>query len=211
MGSSHSIDEALEFYNDVDAWLGCHPADRWVYNKLELSCRMGYQCGPACVPVPQPGEYIVRPTTNLHGMGLGAYFSKITWSTDHLPVGTFWCEVFEGRHLSVDYDMGKQVLCVEGHRTPGQPISRFSKWECVTDVMPFPEILHQLKGDYRHINVEYINGRLIEVHLRDNPDFRDGAAVIYPVWRDDKEASDKIRNPNYVPAAAADRLGFIKL
>ena len=46
---------------DEDAWLSCHPEDRWLFDKLLLSSHLGYLCGPCGVGVPRDGEYIVRP------------------------------------------------------------------------------------------------------------------------------------------------------
>jgi len=37
------------------------PAFRSLYNKLDLSLRLGYNAGPAGCPVPKSGNYIIRP------------------------------------------------------------------------------------------------------------------------------------------------------
>jgi len=200
----------LTFALDEQAWVGCHSDDRWLFNKLELSKRLGYKCGPACVPVPAPGEYIVRPCINLNGMGKGAHFLHIEEDTDNLPVGTFWCEKFSGQHLSIDYEFGKQVLCVEGTRHKDQPIQRFNRWAKVEAAVPLPDILKTLKGEYRFINIEMIGGNIIEVHLRDNPDFRDGATCIFPVWNDDPNLEQKKKNRHFVSDPEVDRVGFLK-
>jgi len=44
--------------------------------------------------------------------------------------------------------------------------------------------LNKLKGEYEWINCEFIGSRLIEVHFRQNPDFRYGNSVAIPVWND---------------------------
>lgn len=196
-----------KFKDDEEAWLGCHDEDRWVFNKLEVSRRLGYDCGPSPLPVRTPGEYIIRPCVNMCGMGLGAEIVFIENETAHLPPGTFWCEVFSGRHLSIDYMLGEQILCVEGFRREDQPLSRFSAWEIVDDIVPFPEILTRLKGSYHFINVEMIGGRIIEIHLRNNPDFEHGARKLTPVWIDEHE---KVSDPNFISDPWGDRLGFIR-
>ena len=41
---------------DKHAWL-IYPDHRNLFNKLELSLRLGYTCGPAGVDVPKSGMY----------------------------------------------------------------------------------------------------------------------------------------------------------
>lgn len=96
--------------------------------------------------------------------------THIAKSTDNLPDGTFWCEKFEGRHLSVDYYRGTQTLCVEGHKS-SDSLSRWDLWEKTDDEIPYPDILKELVGQYDWVNVEFIGGKIIEIHLRQNPDF----------------------------------------
>ena len=59
---------------DYQAWIA-YPEYRWIFNKLEIALKLGYQAGPACVPLP-PVPYhfkaVVRPIYNLYGMGVGA-------------------------------------------------------------------------------------------------------------------------------------------
>ena len=59
-----------EIDEDYQAW-DAYPESRWIFNKLELSLKLGYNAGPACVPVKEAGKYIVRPIYNLYGMGVG--------------------------------------------------------------------------------------------------------------------------------------------
>ena len=64
-------------------WNRILPEHLWIYNKLFLSQRLGYTCGPAGLEVPKPGFYIVRPCMNLMGMGR---YSRIEWieeNTEH--------------------------------------------------------------------------------------------------------------------------------
>jgi len=191
-----------DFKEDHEVWDYCNIEDLWIYDKLIVSRRLGYTCGPIGTEVPHPGEYIVRPITNLLGMGRGATFEHIENETDHLPLGYFWCEIFKGRHLSVDYIDETQVLCVEGFRDPSAPIYRWSRWERVDDVVPFP--IHEwLTGYYKNINCEFIGDKLIEVHLRLNPDFDDNTQSLDVVWEDDN------REPNIV-SPDYKRKGFIK-
>jgi len=172
---------------EVLAWYKANPEDLWIFDKLILAKRLGYTCGPVGTIVPKPGEYIVRPCVNVPGMGRGAKITYIEYDTlDHPDChpGFFWCEVFYGRHISVDYYDGVQTLTVEGTRDHGAPPWRFIKWQKVDDILPLPEILLPLKSKYKCINIEYIDGKPIEVHLRHNPDFVHGNSIAIPVWQD---------------------------
>lgn len=171
----------MDLRTDDQCWVRCHPLDLWIYDKLILSRKLGYKCGPAGVNVPEPGQYIVRPISNILGMGRQAESLYLTDSTDHLPPGTFWCEKFNGRHLSIDYDNTKSVLCVEGLRPPQNPLWKWAKWRRVDSVIPFPLVLRGLE-DKSQINCEFIDGKLIEVHQRFNQDMGEYNEVI-PVWK----------------------------
>ena len=187
--------------NDEDIWPQVPLEHLWLFDKLILARKLGYQCGPAGVPVPVPGWYIVRPVTNLLGMGRGAEVLWIEASTDHLPPGYFWSERFLGRHVSVDYHYGWQILAVEGFRNSGDPLWKFSRWERVEDRYELPlEIL----AEYTYSNVEFGGGQVIEVHLRKNPDFQYQNSWAVPVW--EGEAVDS--SQRFIEAADWRRKGF---
>jgi hypothetical protein len=192
---------------DPDVWLKTNPEHLWVYDKAILSRKLGYLCGPAGVPVPKPGQYIVRPITNLLGMGLGAFFTSIERDTTSLPLGTFWCEVFEGRHLTFDYAYGSQVVAYEGIPAADNPFA-FDRWVKVDDVFTLPPELAEIAVNYRHTNVEVIGGKVIEFHLRGNPDWMKWDADELIVVRD---AENTLNRPGYryVPDPDYGRDGFL--
>jgi len=165
-------------------WDQIHTDDLWVYNKLILSRVLGYTCGPIGTSVPRPDFYILRPSMNLLGMGRYARKEYIYKYTDCYHPSEFWCEVFEGDHISVDYQNKEQKLTVMGVRDEMNPLYKWDIWKKVDYEMPFPTILNKLKGEYEWINCEFIGSRLIEVHFRQNPDFRYGNSVAIPVWND---------------------------
>jgi hypothetical protein len=173
--------------NGNDEWNYIHPSDLWVYNKLFLSRVLGYTCGPVGTTVPRPDFYIVRPSFNLLGMGRFARNEWIEQYTDHIHPAEFWCEIFEGEHLSVDFHHQESELVVLGTKDSSDPYYKWQKWEKIDQKVDFPEILKDLKGDYAWINCEFIGGKLIEVHFRRNPDFRYGNSVAIPVWDDEKK------------------------
>ena len=108
-------------------WRNPKVNDLWALDKLILSKKLGYICGPAGIEVPSEGDYIVRPVLNVFGLGMGAKKMHLKNNTQHLPIGTFWCEWFEGRHLTVDYAKGKQVRCVEGFKKTST-LQKWDKW-----------------------------------------------------------------------------------
>lgn len=172
----------MKEHAEDSVWRTIDPDDIWVMDKLILSRKLKYNCGPVGLDVPMPGYYIVRPCVNMLGLGLGAQRVYIDESTDHLPVGYFWCEWFSGRHLSIDYHWGKQVLAVEGFKTP-DTFTRWKLWKRVEDSMPLPSLLAELAQRHKHVNCEFIGNKLIEVHLRRNEDFDDDVNVFVPVWQ----------------------------
>lgn len=170
--------------NDTEedkVWKTINPDYMWVMDKLILSSKLGYICGPTGIDVPEPGYYIVRPCVNALGLGLGAEKVWLEKDTTHLPYGYFWCEWFEGRHLSIDYKNKKQVLCVEGYKQK-DTFTKWDKWIKTNDEISFPHILKDLT-DIELINCEYIGDKLIEVHLRHNEDFSDNITEFIPVWK----------------------------
>jgi hypothetical protein len=182
--------------NDVDVFDSIAPDDLWCVDKLILSKKLGYVCGPAGV-VPPPGKYIVRPIMNLRMMSVGARIQCL--DSDSIPDGYFWCELFAGRHLSFDYHWGKQTLAVEGFRTEPTRLDRFSHWTRLDQDFKLPEILQTVADRYEWFNVEVIGDRVIEVHFRYNDDFANhDATTIIPVWSDE-----------FYSSPTGDRIGFI--
>ena len=163
-------------------WKTINPNDIWVLDKLILSRKLGYICGPVGLDVPVPGYYIVRPCVNMLGLGLGAQKVWIDKDTTTLTLGYFWCEWFEGKHLSIDYQYGLQKLCVEGIKEEST-FTKWSRWNRVSDCIPCPRILDDMFLRYKWLNCEFINSNLIEVHLRHNEDFDGGINYFIPVWQ----------------------------
>jgi hypothetical protein len=182
--------------DDADVFGSIDLDDLWCVDKLILSKKLGYNCGPAGI-TPAPGQYIVRPIINLKMMSVGAKIQYL--DSDSIPDGYFWCEIFTGRHLSFDYNWGKQTLAVEGFRNDPLRLDRFSHWTKITQEFKLPEILQTVADKYPWFNVEVIGDRVIEVHFRYNDDFSNhDANTIIPVWSDE-----------FYSSPAGDRLGFI--
>jgi hypothetical protein len=178
----------MTFTSEPLAWQTTKLEDLWVLDKLILSRHLGYACGPVGVNVPRPAHYIVRPCVNALGMGLATSKVFIKDNSDHLPVGSFWCEIFHGRHLSVDFNYGKQVLCTQGIRESDDPYWRWTKWVRTDDVVKLPDFIQAIANKYEWFNVEYIGDKSIEVHFRANPDFWiagfENIQEVIPIWHD---------------------------
>lgn len=188
-------------------WNNIHLDDLWVYNKLFLSRCLGYLCGPSGVPVPKPDFYIVRPCINLLGMSRMARIEWIESDTEKFHPAEFWCEIFSGDHISVDYYHKKPNLTVLGERNDKDPLYKWKKWSKIDKDINFPIILEKLVGNYDWINCEFIGNKLIEVHFRQNPDFRYGNDIAIPIWNDDNGCIKK--NKNFVSDIDYKRSGFL--
>jgi len=169
-----------EYTEEDRVWKTIDPNHMWVLDKLILSKKLGYKCGPIGIDVPVPGWYIVRPCVNAMGLGLGAEKVWLEEETMHLPLGYFWCEWFEGRHLSVDYHYGLPKLCVEGFKDEST-FTQWDRWIKTDDFVHFPEVLNEFIST-PWINCEFIGGKLIEVHFRHNMDFEGDIEEFIPVW-----------------------------
>ena len=166
-------------------WVNVDPDNIWVMDKLILSRKLGYVCGPVGMDVPTPGYYMVRPCVNALGLGLGAQKVWIEEETVDLPIGHFWCEFFEGQQFSIDYlpKEGIKLNTILGTKSD----DTFTKWDKWTNVEnnsrhKIPDILFPTILSYDHINLEFIDDKLIEVHLRRNQDFDGDITEFIPVW-----------------------------
>lgn len=163
-------------------WQNINPDHIWALDKLILSKKMGYECGPVGIDVNKPGKYIVRPCVNAIGLGMGSSVLKLHKNTSHLPLGYFWCEWFEGDHISVDYINGKHVLAVQGFKDDAT-FTKWNRWSRVDINTPLPSLLHEFVPHYHTLNCEFIGGNLIEVHFRRNEDFDGDVINFIPVWK----------------------------
>jgi len=178
--------------DDEQAWLK-YPQYRKYFNKLWVAEQQRFLCGPAGIKIPQTGWYISRPIYNIRGMGIGAekvYLAQGDYST--VPPGHFWCQWFDGNHVSVTFDASnsdwKAISAYRGHRNSSNPLYRFDYWTRLDHeaiVWQIPDFLWEIE-DVPRLNIEMINGNIIEVHLRDTPDPQ--FDEIIPAWSNQLEA-----------------------
>lgn len=176
--------------SDIEAW-DLYPHHRRWFNKLDLSLRFGYRCGPGAVAPRDSGWYVVRPIYNLEGMGVGARKQFIEAGDDRcVEPGFFWCEWFDGPQHSVTFEWTDSgwvpVSAWEGVR-PEDNLSRFTCWRRSIWRSGLPDEFDEL-ADCDLINVEFVDGRVIEVHLRSSPDPDVGEEIV-PVWADEEDVT----------------------
>lgn len=152
---------------------------------------LGYRCGPCGVPIPKTGKYCIRPIYNLDGMSKGAVSRFLKKGDESTPPGYFWCEHFNGEHYSVDFTNDrknkrwKQSLTVQGKK---QNHYKFLSWIKVQKRFQLPYLNNTWFDLVDTINVEYIGNKIIEIHLRNNPDFQDhNFSELRVVWQSDKK------------------------
>ena len=168
---------------DEEAWHQFPQHRNW-FNKLELSLKLGHDCGPCGTTPEKYGKYIVRPIYNLAGMSAKARVDILAnYDYAKIEPGHFWCEYIEGKQYSIDYEWkdGKwQVYSAyQAHRKRENPLFQFDKWTRVSIEKELPSWFDCL-SDVEKINVEFIENRIIEVHLRTSPDpYYD---EIIPIW-----------------------------
>jgi hypothetical protein len=173
-----------KLHTDQHVWGFIDDEDTWIFCKLIVARRAGHVCGSRGFAIPESGMYCVRPVTNFEGLSKNArieYREKGDWVMDIHP-GEFWVKKFNGLHVSVDYMGGEQVLTVAGYRNQSDPLYRFNYWVKEKHYLPLPKMLHSFVDKYPVINCEYIGGKLVEIHLRQNPDFLWGNTRMIPVW-----------------------------
>jgi len=201
------LEKKMIIDDDTQAW-EAYPQYRWVFNKLEVAMRLGYECGPACVPIKIKGDYIIRPIYNLFGQGIGA--KKVNLDPDlhseemiihkHVPPGYFWCEYLEGSHYSIDYkrENGKWIpfSAMVGVHENENNLVKFEVWEKVE--LPYfkiPDFIQEI--DVEYINIESKNENPFEIHLRTGNDQiwnLPMGSKLYPSWKETDKITRKHLN-----------------
>lgn len=203
------IDPSL--YDDCAAWTA-HPRFRWVYDRLLVAETTGVPSGPLGVdPASGSLPVVVKPITNLYGMGRGARLVRPGDPVEYQP-GFMWQQALAGRHVSVDMRLDPHTQAAIWQATSvGTPdpvrFGRFALWELIPGRLPETDTaeawaLAHLKHYAGVLNVELIGGQVIEVHLRLTQDWLEAgvygpddtvpppAAVLIPEWSDDDEDGD---------------------
>ena len=163
------------FVNDSDAWL-YNPDHQFIYNKLWVAQSQFIDCAPMEV---YPNKYpvVFKPIINLIGMSRG--FRKINNKEEYdkyLQDGFFWEDYLEGDHWCIDLVLnnGKILFCSCLLSHSGKSGS-FEYHESLPNFILPEHIKYWITNFFSDyvgcMNLEVIDGIIIEGHLRLNGDF----------------------------------------
>ena len=175
----------LQYFNDVfcpadidiptedsDAWTW-NPKHRWVYDKIAIAQSQGLQAGPHGV-TPPFFPVFSKPIVNLRGMGIGSrIMSDEADYRRYSTPGHMWMPLLEGKHVSSDVAVADGVPRWWRHVT-GKPAGEgtFDLWTVHAEADPAIEKrcgdwIRKHLADYTGmLNLETIEGTIIEAHLR---------------------------------------------
>ena len=168
--------------SDAAAWR-LNSTHRQIYDKLAVALGQGMLAAPCGVSPMDMGlapeqPVFVKPITNLAGMSIAAR----QLHADQLAAwpGLFWCELLEGEHVSSDALLldGRVQMMVHTLASAEKDQQRALWWR-VGVALPDQDarvrgwLEAQLPGYTGLCNVETIDGRVIEAHLRGSNGFFD--------------------------------------
>jgi hypothetical protein len=138
---------------------------RWIYNKIEICKRFGYEpYGPCGTPMPI-GEYCIRPIINVNGMAMGGFYKHIVRKEGEtvLKAGYVWTKWETGTRSWVEY-MNDEVSSsnIQIGWDENTQTEQFME-QPAYKAKPLPEIL---KGISRYMLVEYLGDVVIDIGLR---------------------------------------------
>ena len=159
--------------DDLDCYV-LYPVFRWVYNKL-LICEKQDLCHAPHGIEPPAFPVFSKPIYNLRGMGVGSRFilTKEDYDLRQQP-GHLWMVLLQGEHVSSDVAVvdgqAQQWFHVVGKL--GEKNGTFDYWTILNYQKPEIEeycgrwLDKHLKGYTGMVNLETIDSKIIEVHLR---------------------------------------------
>lgn len=158
--------------NDLDAWQK-YPNYNFLYNKMFICKIQNLKYAPMPI-LPKKFPVVIKPITNLMGMGLNSI--KITSKKEFIKYfnsNHFWCEFITGEHLSWDLllinGIIKYVCCFKGFKNQ-KKFGTFKYWKFIKNINTpnffFEFVDTYLKNFSGCINLETINNKIIECHLR---------------------------------------------
>ena len=165
-----------------------YPQHRWIYNKLLICETQGLDNAPHDI-MPRQFPVFSKPIYNMRGMGCGG---KIIESPEQFRAavqpGHMWMPLLNGEHVSTDAAVidGKAVWW---RHTIGKSLEQgmFDHWVILAESRPEIEeycgawLRRHFQGYTGCVNIETIDGKIIEAHLR----FADQWPDLYgPGWID---------------------------
>lgn len=153
--------------NDFESY-EMFPKYKKLYNKKYIAESQHLLCGDQINDENIDFPVIVRPVTNLYGMGLGAYY---LYEKKQIKKTDFWCEILKGLHISVDIFYNS--FGINGYIAfygKSDELFTFSYWEYLPNYKLPNNIInwiHNNLRDYNGVfNIEIIGDKIIECHLR---------------------------------------------
>ena len=159
--------ELKKFIDDRDSYPLCPQEYRWIYNKLSVAEIMEYYCGPSGAIIKKQGFYCVRPIMSFAGRGSGglmkfeSIFENGKLTQPLYRPGYFWCEWFDGLHGWTDFTYDKPVYESSGFEVGDNLHMKYHYEDIVYKEMP-----EQFKGISKHLVIEHIGRKVIEVSPR---------------------------------------------
>jgi hypothetical protein len=151
---------------DRDVYAQVPEADRWILNKLMLAERLGHNCGPVGMSVPN-GSYCLRPQNSIRGLGHGGFFKiDVDNVSTFMPIvpGYFWCEWFNGPHRFTHFINDVAVHSSLNPVTNGvMSTSGNTAFGVLTHAVAMPV---DLQGKSRYMMIESIGDKIVEVAFR---------------------------------------------
>jgi len=150
-----------------------YPAHRWVYDKLRICETQRLEHGPHGV-APRAFPVFSKPIYNLRGMGVGGRVLRSRAEYDEVQTpGHLWMPLLTGAHVSTDVAVEDGVPRWWRH-TVGAPLAdgMFDYWSVLAEPLPDLErsagawLRMHLRGYSGFVNLETIDGTIIEAHLR---------------------------------------------
>ena len=158
--------------DDDDAYR-LNPRHCWIYNKLLIALSQGLDCG-LHDNVPTRYPVFCKPLINLKGMGIGSSVLRSAHDYhDHCIPGRFWMKLLRGEHISSDIAVVAGRTAWYRH-TQGLPAAggTFDYWIIRAEANEDLERrssrwIRRYLPDYTGmLNIETIDGGIIEMHLR---------------------------------------------
>ena len=182
--------EEFEYLDEVpfDDWqsIEAYPEYEWVYDKNAISKLLndeeefGETCNLAFHEKPKKYPVMVKPRTNLDGMGKDAIKARTEFGIESFMGEDFIAQPFvEGTHFSIDFLLYHgQVLednnVMVATKKGGSIIEWKSSPVCPAIAWEHAQHLAAMLPEYAGaINIEMINNYVIEVHLRPSVCFKE--------------------------------------
>lgn len=147
-----------------------------LYSKLFVAQLQNINAKP--MPI-EPNKYpvVLRPIINLYGMGHMSYkINNFDEFNDFFHHTGFWTKYIEGDHYSIDLVFQNNKFLKHyafiGHKNNSNSFGKFEFWEFInkninSSIKLIIQIIKNCSPEFSGIiNIELINNKIIEIHLR---------------------------------------------